>query len=79
MIGKAKIDGIPSVVWIKLDPYNTNGTVKAYMDALEFDLAFQSRFEGTNYTPKFADYVDKTHMYLLMDNDSGGRPLLLSV
>ena len=48
------------------------------MKSLEFDAAFLALY-GSTYTPKFATYYDFKNLFMLMDNDSGGPPLIVKV
>ena len=72
MVGKATFSGTPGVCWIGLN--STTNTAK--MDALLFNGSFLSNY-GSTYTPKFARYYTGKTMYLLMDSDSAGLPLLV--
>ena len=67
------------MVWIGLDPLAKTAT----MNCLEFDAAFLALY-GSNYLPKFASYQAQvtgtgSSLFLLMDNVSGGLPLLVKV
>jgi hypothetical protein len=74
MVGKANFNGTPAVCWIGLN----SSTDTAKMDALLFDASFLSAYAST-YTPKIARYYTAKTIYLLMDSDSAGLPLLVQV
>ena len=74
MVGKATFSGTPAACWIGLN----SSTDTAKMDALLFDASFLSTY-GSTYTPKFAAYYTAKSMYLLMDSNSSGLPLLVLV
>ena len=74
MVGKGTFNGTSAVMWIGLN--TTTGTAK--MDALMFNATFLATY-GSTYTPKFVAYFDIKTMYLLMDPDSPGLPLLVTV
>ena len=73
-IGQATVDGVPSVVWIAVDSL----TATATMNCLVFDATFLAQY-GSNHTVKFATYGTTKQIILLMDNNSGGLPLLVSI
>lgn len=73
MVGKGSFKGTSAVMWIDL---NTS-TGSAKMDALMFDADFQTMY-GSPYTPKFVLFYSQ-NMYLMMDPDSAGLRLLVTV